>query len=369
MKTRWAVPIFIIVIFVIISFSASAESVEEELLSEVSDRIQISGTNFDFYDEAQKVMEGEDSYSINNIFSKLIDMFFAEIKENIRLLTMLSALCIVSGMLGVMAGEEASQVCFLACLILIATMSVTVLKNVIETAEIATDNLMLFMQSLIPALSMLSASSDVALSASFHPSLFISMQIIIFACKEWFLPLTLFVSVLSIINTMSTHFHITKLLETCRQIIKWGLGILMTIYIAFLGICGFGQAVHIGVVSKTVKYAIGNFIPLVGGVLSESAETVLSGLYLIKNTIGITGILAILSIALGPLLNVLTTSVIFRLAASICEPATDKRVTKVISDLAGNVSLVFSILLMVCVMFVISIAMLLTLTNIPSMMR
>ena len=369
MKTRWAVPIFIMVIFMMLSAKAFAESMEEELLGEVADSITISGTNFDFYDEAQKIISQENIYDANNIYSKLVDIFLSELRENIRLLTMLSAVCIISGMLGVMVGEEASQVSFLACLILIATMSVTVLKNVIETAELATDNLMLFMQSLIPALTALSTSSDMALSAGFHPSLFISMQIIIFACKEWFLPMTLFVSVLSIINSMSTHFHITKLLETCRLFIKWGLGILMTVYIAFLGICGFGQAAHIGVVSKTVKYAIGNFIPLVGGVLSESAETVLSGLYLIKNTVGITGILAILAIALGPLLNVLATSVIFRLAASICEPATDKRVTKLISDLAGNVSLVFSILLMVCVMFVISIAMLLTLTNIPIMMR
>ncbi len=373
MKTRWAAPIriclFVIVIFITSSFSATAQSINEDILKGVADTIDLSGTNFDFYDEAHKIVTGKSSFDANNIFSEIINLLFSEIKENLHLLTKVAALCIISGMLGVIVGEDASQVCFLACLILITTMSVTVLKNVIGTAEVAIDNLMIFVQSLLPAISALGLGSNMTSAISFHPSLFISIQIIIFACRQWFLPMTLFISVLSVINSMTSHFHITKLLETCRLFIKWGLGILMTIYIAFLGICGFGQAVQAGAVSKTVKYAICNFIPMVGGVLSESAESVLSGLYLIKNAVGIAGILAILAIVIGPLFNVLATSIIFRLAASICEPAADKRVTKVISDLAGNVSLVFSILLMICVMFIISIAMLLTLSSIPIMMR
>jgi len=340
---------------------ACAETEEEKILEKVTENIKVEGSDFDFFEESKEIFTGNTDAK-NGIFSKILNLLFSSFKENLGLLTKLAALCIVSGIIGVLAGEQASSLCFLACLILITSIAVTVLKNILETAEITIDNLLVLMQSLLPAISMLSLGAEASFIQTFHPSLFASMQVIIFACKEWFLPMTLFVSVLSVINSMTTHFHITKLLETCKLFIKWGLGILMTVYVAFLGIYGFAGAVSAGAVSKTVKYAIGNFIPMVGGVLAESAESVLSGLYLIKSTVGITGVLAILSIAVLPLLNVLATSVVFRLTSSICEPAADKRIITIISDLAGNVSLVFSILLMVCVMFVISIAMLLSVT-------
>ena len=54
------------------------------------------------------------------------------------------------------------------------------------------------------------------------------------------------------------------------------------------------ESQDIGGISKTVKYAIASFIPMVGGVLAESAESVLLSMSLIRNSVGITGIIALL---------------------------------------------------------------------------
>ncbi|MGN1060004.1 MAG: stage III sporulation protein AE, partial [Clostridia bacterium] len=59
-----------------------------------------------------------------------------------------------------------------------------------------------------------------------------------------------------------------------------------------------------------------------------------------------------------PLIKILATSVLYRFAAGVAEPATDKRIVRLLMDLAGNITLIFAILLMVMVMFVISIALL-----------
>ena len=60
-------------------------------------------------------------------------------------------------------------------------------------------------------------------------------------------------------------------------------------------------------------------------------------------------------------------SVLYRFAAGIAEPATDKRIVSLLSDVAGNITQVFVILLMVSVMFIISVAMLCAVTSIPMM--
>lgn len=370
MKLLRVRPAYILIFIVFLSFFLLPNAIVyaenqtyERILTDATDEIKVNDTNFNFRKQTESIINGEYTHDTSGIFSQIINLFFSALKENFHLLTKISALCIFSGILSAISGDEASQVGFLACLVLITSLSVDVLKNILILAETTIDNLLIFMQSLIPTISMLTSGAQSTFAITFHPSLFVAIQVITYACKEWFLPMILFVSVLSVINSMTAKFHITKLLETCRLFIKWGIGLLMTIYVALLGISGFGGAVQASTMSKTVKYAIVNFIPMVGSVLAESAESVLSSMYLIKNAVGITGILAVLAITLMPILNILATSVIFRLAASICEPTADRRITKLISDFAGNVSLVFSILLAVCAMFIISIAMLLSLTN------
>ena len=349
--------------------SSAEDATKEKILTDVTEDIRLEGTDFNFYEKAEAVLNGEAIVGSERVVFSIFNMFFSMLKENFHLLTKIAALCIFSGVLGAITGEDTSQLGFLVCLVLITSMAINVLKNVLLSAETTIDNLLIFMQSLIPSVSMLSAGAENAFSISFHPALFAAMQTVIYTCKHWFLPMILFVSVLSVINSMTARFHITKLLETCRLFIKWGLGLLMTIYVALLGIQGFSGAMQAGALSKTAKYAIGTFIPMVGSVLAESAESVLASIYLIRNAVGIAGMIAILSLTASPILNILSTSVIFRLAASLSEPVADKRITKLISDLAGSVSLIFSILLAVSAMFMISIAMLLSITNIPQMMR
>lgn len=373
MKTARVKPAFIILAALFILFiphAAFAETeTEQKILEDATDEIIIKGADFDFKEEAESIAFGKKSFDAGSIMSHLSNVFFSFFKENIDILARLAVLCVFSGILSALPEANSGQVSYIALLALIFSIAFKVLENSLTLAETTIDNLLIFMQSLIPSVFMLSHGESSALGLSFQPALFTCIQVVVYVSKECFLPSIMFSSILSVINTMTARFHITKLLETLNLFIKWGLGLLMTVYVALLAICGFSGAIQAGAISKTVKYAIASFIPMVGGVLAESAESVLLSMSMIRNSIGITGIIALLSLCASPLLNLLATSVVFRLTASISEPAADKRIIKLISGLSSSISLIFSILLAVCVMFIISIAMLMSLTNFPQMMR
>ena len=366
-------PAFIItVILVLLSVPCSVfaeTSVEQKMLFDATNEIIIKEADFDFHEKAEAVAHGENPFQPESILPLLTDLFFRFFKDNLGLLIKLTILCIFSGIVSALSETDNSQVSYIAMLALVFSIAFDILKNSLTLAETTIDNLLIFMQSLLPSVLMLASKGMSALTVSFQPALFASIQTIVYVSKEWFLPMILFTSVLSAINSMTARFHITKLLETCNLFIKWGLGLLMTVYVALLAICGFSGATQAGAISKTVKYAIASFIPMVGGVLAESAESVLLSMSLIRNAVGITGIIAVLFLSVTPLLNLLATSVIFRLVASIAEPASDKRIIKLVSGFASSISLIFSILLAVCVMLIISIAMLISLTNFAQMMR
>lgn len=66
-----------------------------------------------------------------------------------------------------------------------------------------------------------------------------------------------------------------------RQIVVVLLGVSFTIFIAIITIYGIGSNVD-GITIRTAKYAVDNFIPIIGKFLSDAVETVVGGSAILK---------------------------------------------------------------------------------------
>lgn len=356
-------------------FVHAEDGIEQKLLEESVKTIEKSGVSvgtFSFDDAVQKISEGKWDWSLSGILERLSNLFFAEVKANISALVQMIVIAVFAGILCNLQGsfnrEGIAEVSFLVCFIVIAGLSVSVFEQMVNTAETAIDSLNLFVQALIPPLTGVIAIGGAASGVSVSSSLLICMQVITYLSKSLFLPCILMITALSVVNNMTERFHITKLIEFARQALKWSSGILMTVFVGILSLQGFSSAFVSGVTGKTVKYAIRNFVPLVGSVLAESVDAVCFSAQVIQNALGTAGILALLSICLGPLMKLLVLSLLYRFAAGIAEPATDQRIVSMLGDLASNITQVFVILLAVCLMFIISVAILCAVSAVPMFM-
>ncbi len=94
---------------------------------------------------------------------------------------------------------------------------------------------------------------------------------------------------------------------------------------------------------------------MVGGILSELVETVVSCSVVIKNSVGLAGIICIIAIALRPVLKLAALLIIFRITAAVAEPVSEPKIIVCISRLAGSVSVLFSMITAVTVMFIMVI--------------
>lgn len=344
---------------VALAYDTPDEQVTEQALEAAK---TIQSPNLNFGETVQNLLSGNVNLSFEGMVQSLLSLLLKEVKENLATLAKLLALAILAGILcnlqQSMPESGIGEVAFLACFAVIAGLSVSIIASLSNLAAETIDSLMLFIASLMPVLCGLVSSAGQAAMSSFYPVLFLAMQSFVAICQQVFLPLISVVTALSVTNAMSNRFQIAGLITTARNTIKWGLGLLLTIFVGILGIHSFSAFASGSIAGRTVKYALCNFVPLVGGVLSESIEAVIASLRLIKGSIGVTGVLALIALCALPLLKILTVSLLYRFAAGIAEPATDKRVVRLLSELAGNITLVFAILLMVSVMFIISIALL-----------
>jgi len=356
-----------VVVFCLVAifFLTGMVSAEEDpltiVLEDTMDKLKtVDASGFDFVGTVEQMTEGEWTFSFSSVLQKGLDLLASEIKTNTGLLIKMLILSVLSGVLcnlqQNMPEENTTEIGFLVCLSVIAGLSATIVSDVVGLADKTIDSLLLFMQSLMPVVGSITVDNP-AIAVSFYPALFVSMQSFTYLCKGVFLPLVLVVTALSVINALSHRFHVGRLIEFARQGVKWGIGILLTVFVGILSVRGLNAGAT-GLAGRTVKYALCNFVPLVGSVLAETTSSVVNSVRVIRRVVGVSGAVAAVSLCAAPVLKILAVSVLYRFAAGVAEPATDKRIIAFFVDLSGNIALVLAILVMVCVMFVISVAML-----------
>lgn len=130
-----------------------------------------------------------------------------------------------------------------------------------------------------------------------------------------------------------------RLAKTVKGLVA---GLLTAVMLAFTGylslsgaIAGTADAVSV----KTAKFAISGAVPVVGGVLSDAAESVIAGAGLLKNAVGIFGALVILGICLVPFLRMGVHYLVYKLTASLAATIWEGRLNELIDAIGGAFAL------------------------------
>ena len=105
---------------------------------------------------------------------------------------------------------------------------------------------------------------------------------------------------------------------------------------------------------KAAKTTISSLIPFVGGILSDASEAVLVGTGLLRNALGIYGILAILSVFLGPFGKIGIQYLILKGAAGLCAIYGSKEDTALIDDFSQVMRMLLGMTGGMCLLLLVS---------------
>lgn len=132
------------------------------------------------------------------------------------------------------------------------------------------------------------------------------------------------------------------------------------IFVAVLSVRGVVAGAQDTVGIRGMRFLVGNVVPVVGSALGEALNSVVAGVSLIKNTVGVFGIAAVLLINLPVLIKV----TVWKFSLHFISLAADVMNIPEIKDFAGNMNGVLSVVTgAVCFtsfVFIISIAIILT---------
>ena len=132
---------------------------------------------------------------------------------------------------------------------------------------------------------------------------------------------------------------------------------------SFLAIQGISAGKYDGISIKASKFAIKSYIPIIGGYLSEGLDFIMLGSILIKNAIGVAGLIILFVTILSPLIQILLLKLGLQLVAGIVEPTNNKEISDLISSCSKVLLFPIVLILGVAFMYIISIALLMCTAN------
>lgn len=306
---------------------------------------------------------GKGTFSVSKVFKGIASYAVRETSAAIKLMSVLVIISIICALITnlerAFSNETLSHIAYFACYSLIIIIMAKSFYVGVELARETIQKMSDFMLALIPILIMLlTGVGGITEATLMDPIIIGAINISAELFANIIIPLITITFVLQFVNNISDEFKVDKLTKLLNQCALWMQGILMTVFIGIITIRGISSKTIDQVVAKTAKYAVDNFIPIVGKCLSDAISTVAGYSILLKNSISSVGLIILIGMVLLPILKIIITALVYKLTAALIEPIGDKRLVSCISSAGDSLILISACLICVSVMFFIMIAIL-----------
>ena len=304
-------------------------------------------------------MDSDSGFTPDSLIKALTYMISSNYIEPLRIF--ISIICIIvinaiftslrSGSLGGAFELTLSTVTILCTVAIVSPPVLLLISSLTDSIKTASD----FMLMYIPVISVLIASSGKPLSASMY------YGVMIYVCSGILkivsmvvIPLLKSVTALSAVGSVSDKVKFTGVVEFFKKSLRIALTFCMSIFTAFLTMRTIITTSEDSLSNRAVKFAISNFVPLVGGALSDAYQTVLSCVKVLKSGVGVTAMIAVFAIFLPAVVKCLLWQIVLSAGVSVCGIFSDNKTASLLSSLSDVVSSICAIELCAMVMYIIS---------------
>lgn len=242
--------------------------------------------------------------------------------------------------------------------------------DIIKLIKDTIQNLVGFSHTLIPILITLMMTTGNITSASVvQPILLFLITFIGNIITTILLPLTLIGIALSIISKISDRVQIGKLSKYFKSTTVWILGVTLTLFVGVLSLEGTLSSSVDGITAKTAKVAVSNFIPVVGKILGDAVDTVIGCSNILKNAVGIVGVIIVIGICIVPIIKLTILMATYYLVSAVCEPIADEKIISLLSQIGDTFKILLAMLTAISIMLIIGITLVIKISNSGLMYR
>jgi stage III sporulation protein AE len=233
--------------------------------------------------------------------------------------------------------DNAGRYAVLAGVLGISVISVRNMGTFIGLGREALTDIDLIMKALLPTLTSAAAASGAVTSAAAkYAATALFMDVLMTASNNIVVPIIYAFTATSVGG---------EGLSGASSLLKWlgktTMSFIMILFVAYLSVTGIISASTDAAAVKAMKTTIQTVLPVVGSIIADASDTVLAGAQILRNAIGVFGLIAVAATCAMPFIIVGIHYLTYKAAAGLAASASDGRITKLI----GNVSTAFGMIM------------------------
>ena len=331
------------------------ESVPEEIRPLAEDAFRSANTG--------EVMK--ESLSVSYFLDKTVKELKDAWPSSVGLLLSLTGLLIFSALfhrvyasVSSVAMKSAGELCSTLCLVLCIT---PLIQSASRVSEEFLGMLATCSGGISPVICALFVSSGNITTASVtNASLMLVYTLFQNGIRVFLWPIVQLLYVLGIVGNLGGSLRLDGISRFIRQLFTWLLSLAMLFLSALIGVQSTMAVSADSFSMKTAKFALGNFIPLVGNALSDAVGTVAGSLTLIKNTCGVLGIVTVALLLLPVLLHLLLHRMVIGVAQGMAELLGCEREGRLLGDVYATLGYILAVVALSSVLFVFILALIIS---------
>lgn len=320
---------------------------EENILREQADALEL--------DELERVTEeylgevdlaqGIDlNQGLEGLFETGSEQLHGVVKKAARsgvLLLVIVLFCSMADGMSEMGQAPGISVTTLVGAIAVATVAVADIHALIGMGREAIGRMETLSKVLVPAMAVATAAAGAPASAAARQlaTMFFA-DVLLTVINRMLLPLVYAYVAASAANAALGNEGVKKMAELIKWFVTSVLTLLLLAFVGYLSVSGVIAGTTDAVAIKAAKFAVSGMVPVVGGILSDAAETVLAGAGILKNSVGVAGMLAVLAICVTPFLQLGIHYLTYKLTAALTSTVSEGRIAGLISAIGGAFGLV-----------------------------
>lgn len=334
----------------------------EDYLKSLNDNEKLIFSD-NFVYEIRNILNGKSSISINgllSLFTNSITNSFRSLLPHFIVILAISILCaIISTNAGGFLSQSIKEVIYYVSVITVVIIISLDFGSLLKNTENAINKLTNLSEIMLPIIISLMIASGGNVSVNLYkPAVVFLTNGITNIYLTVLLPLIGITVIFAILSNISSEIKINKMQDFISGIIKWIIGISITVFSFFMTVQGLTASNIDGISFRAIKYAISNSVPLLGPFLGGGFDIVVAGAVLIKNAVGVGTIILMFSILFSPLVMLIVYSLLLKLFAAVSEPLGDSKISNLLTSISKSVSLLIGLVLAISLMFFISMMLL-----------
>lgn len=338
---------FALILLFAICFGITANAYPDANTESIADAVGADGLENEFLDS--KEISGDKSI---NVFEKTFLIISETFSENGRsvigsygaVLGVLVLCCVMSAMK--FGGDTLDSAIGYISVLALSGICYSILYNLFVFVIASMQALMIAISSMMPIMAGLyvmggSVGAGAASSASL--TLFLSMLSMI--CTKIILPLLQISFALCITSAMPQSVN----LSSVTNLVKNTATTVMAFIFTLLGFALFLQTA-VGAsgdtfIARSVRFASGTFVPVIGGMLGDAVRTVIGSVSVIKGTVGVVGVVIVLSVVIPPLVVVMLHKLLLTGCSIVAKVMGCERESALLCDLGGVLGFLFALVI------------------------